>query len=87
MQNKNIYKKELIGKFVKIINSKNVFNKNIEGIVVDETYHTIKIKHDKQIKTLFKKNIIFKMTVDENQVVIKGENFEKRPHDRLKVNC
>ena len=73
----NILKKELIGKFVEVLDSTNKSNIGIKGTVTDETKYTLKINN----KTLFKKNMILKL----KNLKIKGEKLLGRPEDRIKV--
>ena len=77
MKDQNILKKELIGKFVEVLDSTNKSNIGIKGTITDETKYTIKINN----KTLFKKNIILKL----KNLKIKGEKLLGRPEDRIKV--
>jgi RNase P/RNase MRP subunit p29 len=82
----NLIRQELIGKKIKIINSSNKNIINLEGMIVDETYHTFKILIDEQIKVIFKKKLLFAVEIDDNKVIINGDDINKRPEERIKVN-
>lgn len=69
-------RKELIGKKIKIIESKNKTNKGIKGKVIDETKNTITIDDKKFIK----KNITFEI----DGKIIEGKDIMFRPEERIK---
>lgn len=54
----------------------------MKGKIVDETKMTIKIQQKKEIKTLLKSNITFKLLLTDEIIV--GMEIIKRPEDRLK---
>ena len=58
---KKVYPHELIGLEIKVDNSKNKSDLNLQGKIVDETKYTLKILHQGKIKTLMKNNITFKL--------------------------
>ncbi|MAF99257.1 MAG: ribonuclease P [Nanoarchaeota archaeon] len=70
----------LIGKQVKIVQSSNPSDVAIEGIIVDETKNTIKIKQEKMTKTIMKKNV----TIELDGKLIDGKTLLKRPEERIK---
>lgn len=73
---------ELIGEEVEIINSTNQSNLKLSGKVVDETKFTIKIEYNSKIKTLLKRNVVFKLK--RTNQVINGKEITKRSEERLK---
>lgn len=79
---KKKYTHELIGQEIEIIDSKNKDNLHLKGKIVDETKQTIKITHQKKIKTLMKNNIVFKLK--KTNQIIEGKNITQRPEERIK---
>ncbi|MFP4402903.1 MAG: ribonuclease P component 1 family protein [Candidatus Woesearchaeota archaeon] len=79
----NYLKKEYIGKKVKIENSKNKNYMGINGIVIDETKNTFKIKENNKKRIILKKGTEF-MFVD-NKIKIDGLKILKKPQDRIKI--
>jgi ribonuclease P protein subunit POP4 len=73
---------ELIGEEMEVLSSHNPSNLEIKGRIVDETKFTLKIKTSKEIKTLFKKNIVFRLK--NKNLVLDGKDLVKRPEERLK---
>ena len=86
MLRKNALKEELIGKNITIIHSKNSQEKGIQGKIVDETFHCLKIQTQGKINKMFKKNLIFRLETDGTDIIIEGKNIEKRSEDRIKGN-
>ena len=78
----NKYQKEYIGKKVKITKSKNKQHENLEGVIVDETKHTFKVKGDK-IRTILKKGNEFLIGSDR----IEGDKITKKPEERIKIRA
>ncbi len=79
---KKVYPYELIGQEIEIIDSQNKSNLHLKGKIVDETKYTLKIIHQKKIKTLMKNNITFK--IKKTNEIIEGKNITKRPEERIK---
>jgi ribonuclease P protein subunit POP4 len=77
----NKLKQEFIGKQVEITQSKNKEQKNIQGKIIDETKNTFKIKTEKKIITILKKDKEFKI---DNQK-IDGNKITKKPEERIKI--
>jgi len=77
-----IYPHELIGKSIKITDSKNKHDLEISGKVVDETKMTLVIDHDGKSKILLKKNIAF--VLQGSDVEIFGKDILRRPEERIK---
>ncbi len=83
---KNLKKGEFIGRNIEIIRSKNRANLGLKGKITDETKNTLQIKTEKgEKKTLIKKNITFKMKTNNNEVIIKGEEIQAAPEERIKL--
>ena len=82
----NIVRHELIGLKVRIKNSKNKALKKISGIVIDETYNTLKIEtRNGKIKTVIKKVCVFEFTLpDGTKVEVDGRLLVGRPEERIK---
>ncbi|MCS7096991.1 MAG: ribonuclease P protein subunit [Candidatus Methanomethylicia archaeon] len=84
---KNIIMHELIGLKVKVSECRNPSCIGIEGIVVDETMKTIKIKdkRDCRIKVIPKMNTKFIFETEIGELVeVDGNVILARPEDRLK---
>lgn len=77
-----MYHKELIGKEIKLLESKNQHQRGWEGRIIDETKSTIKLEVGKEEKTLFKNNILF--LLKKENLIIKGQEINKRPEERIK---
>ncbi len=82
---KNIVFHELIGLRVKILKHYDQSLVGIEGIIIDETKYTLKIRVDNKIKTILKKGalLLFKLS-DKVKVLVNGEQILGRPEERLK---
>ena len=77
---KDTYSQEIIGKTIKVVESKNKSNIGMEGKIIDETKKTIVIKTKKGEKKLLKNNI----TIMINNQNIKGQMLMKRSEERIK---
>ncbi|MFH1396526.1 MAG: ribonuclease P protein subunit [archaeon] len=82
MRKEKTFPDELIGKEIKIINSKNKTYLGLEGKIVDETRNTIQIETKTGIKTVLKSAIDFE--IKDSGQKIKGITIKKRPEERLK---
>lgn len=82
---KRIKKVELIGKNIKIIDSKNKPNIGLEGDIINETKNTLEIKTKKGKKTLIKQNITFTIKINKKEYKIKGEEIKISPEERIKI--
>ncbi|MBW2963771.1 ribonuclease P protein subunit [Candidatus Woesearchaeota archaeon] len=92
------YAEEIIGKTIKVVESKNKSNVGMEGKVIDETKKTIVVKTKKGQKKLLKGNITIMINhknaqkskisgTPETRSVskrIKGQQLMKRPEERIK---
>ena len=86
MDLKKFIRGELVGKTIKIIQSKNKTLVGIKGVLVDETKHTLTLedKENKRIRVL-KNCITFKTTQFGETIKIRGELIVGRPEDRVKL--
>jgi len=75
-----MFKKELIGLTIKIIDSKNKSNIWLEGKVIDEMKNLLIIKSKKKMKKIIKKDVV----IEVNGTRIDGEMLAARPEERLK---
>lgn len=73
----NKYQKEYIGKNIIFETQKN----KRQGIIVDETKNTFKIKENQKIITILKNRKTFLIENEE----INGEKITKKPEDRIKI--
>ena len=81
---KDIAKHELIGLSAEITDSKNKFNIGIKGKIIDETKTSIIIQNNDKRKRLFKKNIILKIRIKDQEKEIKGEKLFGKSKERIK---
>ena len=84
----NLIRHELIGLKVRIVKSTDPTQKGISGIVMDETYNTLKVEmKNSEEKTVIKENCIFVFTLpDKTKVQVDGKLLISRPEDRIKKN-
>ena len=75
------YQEEYIGKNIEIKKTKNKEIQGLKGKIIDETMHTFKVKVNKKIKTIMKKDNTFMINGNE----IQGNKIIKRPEDRIKI--
>ncbi len=82
---KNIIFHELIGLYVKVLRHNDSSLVGLEGIVIDETKNTLKLRIDNKTKTILKKGalLLFKLS-DKVEVLVNGEQILGRPEERLK---
>lgn len=73
-------KEELIGKKIKIIESKNKSLVGIQGVVINETKNILSIESDGKVKKIVKDQCVF----DINGKTITGKDITKRPEERIK---
>ena len=72
-------KEELIGKKIKIIDSKNKSLIGIKGFVINETKNLIFIENGK-LRKVIKDQCVF----DVEGKIIEGKDIAKRPEERIK---
>lgn len=80
----NALKEEFIGCELKIISSTNTVQQHIQGIVMDETHHTIDVLENGEVKKLLKNAIVFQLKKNDQWIEIDGKTIEMRPEDRIK---
>lgn len=85
---KNIFGHEMIGLEVKVIKSTDPSRTGIEGMVVDETQNTFKIKgkhgSEKKVYIIPKKECEFEFVIGDEKAIVNGSEIVKRPQDRAK---
>ena len=86
---KNILGHEMIGLNVKVVKSTDHAREGISGVVLDETLNTIIVLGTHGSKTnekfvLPKKECEFEFDLENEKVMIKGNDVIKRPEDRVK---
>lgn len=81
----NLVRHELIGLKVRIEGSTDYTQKKSSGLVVDETYNTLKIESKKKEKVIPKPNTVFIFTLPNGvKVKVDGKLLVSRPEDRIK---
>ena len=82
---RNLVRHELIGLEVKVERSKNPSQVGLKGIVIDETYSTLKIESKGKEKIIPKDIAVFVFTLpDGKKVEVDGKLLVGRPEDRIK---
>ncbi len=72
-----VWKGELIGSYVKVVDSKNKTLVGLEGKVIDETKNTITFEDGKKV---IKSHVMLEV----NGEIVEGKTIQKRPEDRIK---
>lgn len=72
---------ELIGHMIEIISASNPENLKVKGEVVNETKYTLQIRQGVAIKTIMKRNTIFRL---DGKTLINGSAIMKRPEERIR---
>ena len=82
----NLVRHELIGLEVKVKKSTDPTLSNVTGLVIDETYNTLKIEtKDGKKKIIPKRNCIFIFSLpNRTKVEVDGKLIVGRPEDRIK---
>lgn len=81
----NLVRHELIGLKAKIERSTDPTQKKISGLIVDETYNTLRIESKKKEKVIPKANTVFIFTLPNGvKVRVDGKLLVSRPEDRIK---
>ena len=75
------YKSTIIGRKIKVINSKNKSNEGIHGMVLDETRNMVIVETSLGKKMIIKSENQF----DLNGNIIAGTSLIGRPEDRVKL--
>lgn len=73
-------KEELIGKKIKIIDSKNPQLIGVEGTIIDESKNMLSIEKDGKVIQIVKDQCVF----DVEGQTVEGEKIAKRPEERIK---
>ncbi len=80
----DIIKGEYIGRTVEVSFNNTYIDKQIEGLIVDETKNTFKLLTKKGMKTFLKKNIILKNKYNDESYQVEGKVLIGKPEERLK---
>lgn len=81
----NLVRHELIGLKVKVTKSTDSTQRNLSGMVVDESYNTLTIESGEKEKTVVKSNCVFVFTLpSRTKVEVDGKVIVSRPEDRVK---
>ncbi|MFW6194077.1 MAG: ribonuclease P protein component 1 [Halobacteriota archaeon] len=75
---------EWVGRKVVVDESPNKFEVGLEGEIVDETLNTFTLKTEKNLKTVAKRNRIFKVAFMGKYMSVNGNYLCFRPEDRIK---
>lgn len=75
--------RDWIGLMVEVIESPNVFEKGLKGIVMDETMKTLRIRTEKGIKVVAKGKRKFAVTVEGQRYLVDGDLIAFRPEERI----
>lgn len=73
--------KEIIGKKIIVVDSKNNSLAGIKGIVVDETKNMVFVETEKGIKKIAKEQCVFEIEGE----VIDGKKLAKKHEERIKI--
>ncbi len=83
---RNIIAHEIIGLKAKVVESTDPNKVDIEGIIVDETKNTLKLKTKKGLKILPKKEVVLEIELPEGgKVLLDMSKLTLRPEDRTKA--
>ena len=80
----DIIKGEYIGRTLEVSFNNTYVDKQIEGLVVDETKNTFKLLTINGMKTFLKKNIILKDKYTDESYKVEGKVLIGKPEERLK---
>jgi ribonuclease P protein subunit POP4 len=81
--NKNIVLNELIGLRVKVVKCLDKKQEGLEGLIVDETKNTFVIETPGGLKRAIKASSKFRFYAGNKSFVVKGEEINFRPHERI----
>ncbi|MCE9653346.1 MAG: ribonuclease P protein subunit [Nitrosarchaeum sp.] len=79
----NLSSHELIGLRTEIIESSNSQIIGLNGTIIDETKSMIIINTKNGSKMIAKSNNVWKFSIDNTDVILKGSKISKRPFDRI----
>ena len=80
----NIVRHEWIGLDVVVVDANNKNLIGIRGEVVDETKFTFTLETKQGEKKVLKKGASFKLCLENQELIIKGDVLVGRPEDRIK---
>ncbi len=80
----NIARHEFIGLDVVVVDANNKSLIGIQGEIVDETKQSFIIQNEKSEKRVLKKGTSFKLKINNQELIIKGDILVGRPEDRIK---
>lgn len=81
----NVFRHELIGLTIEVIDSNHVGNVGIKGKIIDETRDTFVVECGDHEKRLIKDQIKFYVYLPDDRIVlIDGKYIVARPEDRIK---
>ena len=80
----NIARHEIIGLEIVVVDANNKSLIGIQGEVVDETKQSFIIQTKNGEKRVLKKGTSFKLKVNNQALIIKGDILVARPEDRIK---
>lgn len=76
-----IHKYDLLGKTIKVVDSKNASLIGIGGVVVSETKNTLRVKTVSGVKVLLKDQVV----IEFDGVLLDCSLITQRPEDRVKT--
>lgn len=74
---------ELVGLQCRVVEAPD--NADVEGVVVDESLHTLWIETMEGVKQVPKTSRVFEFRLEDSVVEVDGSAIEERPVDRLKM--
>ncbi len=80
----NIVRHEFIGLDVVVVDAENKTLVGIKGEIVDETKNTFVIETEHGEKSVLKKGASFQVSIQNQEIIIKGDILVGRPEDRIK---
>lgn len=81
--NKNIVLSELIGLRCRVVACLDKKQKGLEGLITDETKNTLVLETAHGERKVIKKSATFRFYSGRKSFVVKGEEINFRPHERL----
>ena len=62
-----------------------VIGKSIQGKIIDETKNMFTIKTKKGVKKIIKKNNKMEFVINDEKIIVEGDNLVARPEERVKL--
>ncbi len=84
IRRRDILKHELIGLEGEIVSASDPTLVGKKGLIVDETMNTLLLATSRGEKRIPKKNVVIKVKINKEEVVIQGKRLIGRPEDRVK---